>query len=62
MCNSLFDKMLYQWRECFIFGRRSIGCMDIKLLDGTRINASVWFKKLKLLEPRSSYLIEMHKV
>ena len=58
----LFDKVLYQGQECFIFGRRSTGRMDIRLLDGTRINASVGFKKLKLLEPRSSYLIEMHKV
>ena len=58
----LFDKVLYQGQECFIFGRRSTGCMDIRLLDGTRINASAGFKKLKLLEPRSNYLIEMHKV
>ena len=58
----LFDKVLYQGQECFIFGRRSTGYMDLRLLDGTRINPSVGFKKLKLLEPRSSYLIEMHKV
>lgn len=58
----LFDKVLYQGQECFIFGRRSTGRMDIRLLDGTRINASAGFKKLKLLEPRSNYLVEMHKV
>ena len=58
----LFDKVLYQGQECFIFGRRSIGRMDIRLLDGTHINPSVGFKKLKLLEPRSNYLVEMHKV
>ena len=58
----LFDKVLYQGQECFIFGRRSTGYMDIRLLDGTHINASVGFKKLKLLEPRSNYLVEMHKV
>ena len=58
----LFDKVLYQGQECFIFGRRSTGRMDIRLLDGTHINASAGFKKLKLLEPRSNYLIEMHKV
>ena len=61
MCNSLFDKVLYQGQECFIFGRRSTGRMDIRLLDGTHINASVGFKKLKLLEPRSNYLVEIHK-
>lgn len=58
----LFDKVLYQGQECFIFGRRSIGRMDIRLLDGTRINASAGFKKLKLLEPRNNYLVEIHKV
>ena len=58
----LFDKVLYQGQECFIFGRRSTGRMDIRLLDGTHINPSVGFKKLKLLEPRSSYLVEMCKV
>lgn len=57
----LFDKVLYQGQECFIFGRRSTGRMDIRLLDGTRINASAGFKKLKLLEPRSNYLVEIHK-
>ena len=58
----LFDKVLYQKQECFIFGRRSTGYMDLRLLDGTRINPSASFKKLKLLEPRSNYLVEMHKV
>ena len=58
----LFDKVLYQGQECFIFGRRSTGYMDLRLLDGTHINASVGFKKLKLLEPRSSYLVEIQKV
>ena len=57
----LFDKVLYQGQECFIFGRRSAGYMDIRLLDGTCINPSASFKKLKLLEPRSSYLVEIHK-
>ena len=57
----LFDKVLYQGQECFIFGRRSTGYMDLRLLDGIHINPSVGFKKLKLLEPRSNYLVEIHK-
>ena len=57
----LFDKVLYQGQECFIFGRRSTGYMDLRLLDGTHINASVGFKKLKLLEPRNNYLVKIHK-
>lgn len=54
----LFDKVLYQNKECFIFGRRATGRMDIRLLDGTHINASVGYKNLKLLEPRKNILIE----
>lgn len=54
----LYDKVLYHNQECFIFGRRSTGRMDIRLLDGTHINASVGYKNIKLLEHRSNYLIE----
>ena len=54
----LFDKVLYQGKECFIFGRRVSGHMDVRLLDGTHINASVGYKNLKLLESRKAYLIE----
>ena len=51
----LFDKVLWKGRECFVFGRRSTGRMDLRLLDGTHINASVGFKNLKLISMRSNY-------
>lgn len=54
----LFDKVLYNNKECFIFGRRSSGSFDIRLLDGTKISAGISYKKLKLLEKRKSYLLE----
>ena len=54
----LFDKVLYKNEECFIFGRRLSGGFDIRKLDGTKVSASVSHKKLKLLEPRCSYLTE----
>lgn len=54
----LFDKVLYKKQECFIFGRRSRGSFDIRLLDGTKISAGVSYKKLKLLEKRNSFLTE----
>lgn len=54
----LFDKVLYDNQECFIFGRRSSGSFDIRLLDGTKISAGVSYKKLKLLEKQKSYLTE----
>ena len=54
----LFDKVLYKGRECFIYGRRSTGAMDIRLLDGTHVNSSVTCRKLKLIESRKGYLTE----
>lgn len=54
----LFDKVMYKGQECFIFGRRSAGRMDLRLLDGTHINASVSYKKLKLIESRKNYITE----
>lgn len=54
----LFDKVKYQNQECFIFGRRSSGYFDIRLLDGTKIHNSVLSKQLELLSARRSYLKE----
>ena len=58
----LFDKVKWKGQSCFIFGRRSTGRMDLRLLDGTKINASVGYKNLKLVEMRKNYLIEQRKV
>ena len=58
----LYDKVQWKGCKCFIFGRRSTGRMDLRLLDETHINASVGYKNLKLLKMRSSYLIEQRKV
>lgn len=58
----LFDKVKWKGQTCFIFGRRSTGRMDLRLLNGTKINASVGYKNLKLIEMRKHYLIEQRKV
>ncbi|MDD6380672.1 MAG: RNA-guided endonuclease IscB [Lachnospiraceae bacterium] len=58
----LYDQVMWKGQKCFIFGRRATGRMDLRLLDGTHINASVGYKNLKLLKMRSSYLIEQRKV
>ena len=58
----LFDKVKWKGQNCFIFGRRSTGRMDLRLLDGTKINASVGYKNLKLVEMRKNYLTEQRKV
>ena len=54
----LFDKVLFEGQECFIFGRRKTGYFDLRLLDGTIIHRSASFKKLILKEKASSLLIE----
>lgn len=54
----LFDKVLYNGVECFIYGRRSSGSFDIRTLDGTKISAGISYKKLTLLETRKSVLVE----
>ncbi|MDO4936383.1 MAG: RNA-guided endonuclease IscB [Sutterellaceae bacterium] len=52
----LFDKVRLGNREGFIFGRRSKGCFDIRKITGERIT-EVTYRKLKLVEPRKSFLI-----
>lgn len=54
----LFDKVLYNKTECFIFGRRSSGYFDIRKLDGTVIHRSASYKKCKRIESASTLLIE----
>lgn len=54
----LFDKVLFKDIECFVFGRRSTGYFDIRLLDGTSIHKSAKFSGLKLLQRAKSLLIE----
>lgn len=58
----LYDKVCWKHQNCFIFGRRSTGRMDLRLLDGTKVNASVGYKNLRLLEMRKNILIEQRKV
>ncbi|WP_287195433.1 HNH endonuclease [Syntrophothermus sp.] len=54
----LFDKVLYEGQECFVWGRRASGYFDLRRLDGTKISPSASCKKLKLLERASTLLCE----
>ena len=54
----LFDKVFFAGRECFVFGRRSSGYFDLRLLDGTRVHAAASVKKLRLLERAKTLLVE----
>lgn len=54
----IYDKVLYNGIECFIFGRRTSGYFDIRRLDGESVHRSASYKKLKFLEPGRGYLTE----
>lgn len=57
----LFDKVRYDGLECFIFGRRSSGSFDIRLFDGTRVNAGISYKKLKFKSISNSFIVSRFK-
>lgn len=54
----LFDMVSYRGLSCFVFGRRASGSFDIRRLDGTRISASVSYKRLKPLTRSTTTLTE----
>ena len=54
----LFDKVLFNGQECFIFGRRTSDSMDVRLLNGTKLSLCVGYKKLKLIERAKTILTE----
>lgn len=55
----LFDKVQYQGKLYFVFGRRNSGFFDIRTLDGIKVNkGSINYKLLKLVEKRKTLLIE----
>ena len=55
----LFDKVLFENKEYFIFGRRTSGFFDIRNLSGDKVNnGSISFKKLELLVTKKYYLME----
>lgn len=59
----LFDKVSYQGKTYFVFGRRSSGFMDIRTLDGTKVNnGSVSYRKLKFIGSTHGMLVERHVV
>lgn len=59
----LFDKVLYQGKEYFIFGRRATEYFDIRTLDGTKANkGSVSYKKLRIQDTAKAYLKEVRAI
>ena len=58
----LFDKVLYNKKECFITARRTSGSFMLKTLDNTPVHAGVSYKKLKLVERAKHYITERRVV
>ncbi len=59
----LFDKVAYQGKEYFIFGRRTRGQFDTRDLRGNKINkGSISYKKIKLVEKAKKILTERRTV
>jgi hypothetical protein len=53
----LFDRVRYQNAEYFVFAKRTTGMMDIRTLDGTKVNnGSIGYKHLTWLEYHKSYI------
>ena len=57
----LFDKVRCLGQTGFIFGRRSSGYFDVRRLDGVKISSCISYRKLTLLEKRSTCLTELRK-
>ena len=54
-----FDKVLYGNIECFIHGLRTSGYFDLRSLTGEKINASVKYTNLRLLESFKTWRIAL---
>lgn len=55
----MYDKVSYQGKPYIVFGRRNSGFFDIRTLDGTKVNkGSISYKKIRLIEPQSNYIVE----
>ena len=53
----LYDKVLYNGIECFVWGRRSSGSFLLRSLSGAKVKDGVSYKHLKSLERSQTYLI-----
>lgn len=55
----LFDAVKYQNKQYFVFGKRKTGFLDIRNLNGEKVNnGSISYKKLKRIRHNSTKLIE----
>lgn len=57
----LFDKVVYEGENCFIFGRRRRGYFDLRKLNGEKVHPCAKSEKLHLLSRAKRFLIETKK-
>ena len=58
----LFDAVEYQHKQYFVFGKRKTGYLDIRSLNGEKINnGSISYKKLKRIRHNSTKLTERRR-
>ena len=53
----LYDKVLYQGKECFVWGRRTSGSFLLRTIDGIKVKDGAGYRNLVLLERSTNYLI-----
>lgn len=53
----LFDKVMFNGIECFVWGRRTSGSFLLRTMDGTKVKDGVGYKYLQLLERSSNYIV-----
>ena len=56
-----FDRVRYDGKECFVYGRRTKGYFDLRDIDGTRIHATAPVRKIKLIRHENSIIIKKIK-
>lgn len=59
----LYDMVEYNNKSYIVFGRRNNGFFDIRTLNGEKVNnGSISYKKLKLIQRNTGYIIERKKI
>ena len=56
-----FDRVRYDGKECFVYGRRTSGQFDLRDIDGSVITHSVTKNKIKLIRHENSIIIKKIK-
>ena len=49
-----FDRVKYDKKECFVYGRRTSGYFDLRDIDGSKIHTAASVKKIKLIKHENS--------